>query len=776
MRNCTILLLSFLVCSQTLLSQSVRLTIRDAVVWSQDQVIQGVIDTAVASTGVLYLNDSPVAFQVQRGSEGFSVPVRLREGVNSIVARVDSAAVSRYSDTLRLTLGYKLRPEIYAYATVAASSVTLHAKVFENPDSAGISFAWSEDPTNPSPVTLSNATDSVASFSLTTGSPLGEYYFDCCAAASDGDTVRSRTFVTLDTNGVRPFVIASDYAQWIDSAVIYEIRPEFFTTAGTFDGITGKIPELANLGINTIWLQPIFPGDTYVTEDYFGIRSSMGSGATLQALIRAAHSHGMHVILDIVPNHSALTHPYAQDAIQYGSQSHYFDFYQRNFDAKPYSYAYATETVGKMTFVYYSFFGSWIPNFNLDSPEVQRMIIEIGKYWIEKFDFDGYRVDATWAMIARRPEFLKQWRLALKRVKPEILLLAEDKAPSPFVFDERFDVAFDWTAEQSWVSHWVWQPYYDPATNPTIFKSTPENQRADSLRSSLTNRGNGYDSRAKILRFMENNDVAGFYETHDLARTKMVAALMFSLYGVPMLFAGQEVGRHGGFYSTSSSIQSNDRLGLYPYYRTLMTLRKTYPALVSKEFQEVRLTPSNTCFAFRRWMGHENIITVLNMASSASTVTLQVPVQNLNLDTTKTYYLSDLLTNDYFAGTAHSLASFAIPVNGYTTRILLLDTVIVTGIGEQIASTLPGEFTLEQNFPNPFNSSTNILFTLPGRSTVRLKVFDLLGRGVATLVDEDRSAGNHVVHFDAKHLPSGVYFYRLESGSYSTTKKMILMR
>jgi hypothetical protein len=429
-----------------------------------------------------------------------------------------------------------------------------------------------------------------------------------------------------------------------------------------------------------------------------------------------------------------------------------------------------------MTFVYYRFFGGWIPNFNLDSPEVQRMIIEIGKYWIEKFDFDGYRVDATWAMIARQPEFMKQWRLALKRIKPEILLLAEDKAPSPFVFDERFDVAFDWTAEQSWVSHWVWQTTYDPATNPTIFKSTPENQRADSLRSSLTNRGNGYDSRAKILRFMENNDLASFYETHDLARTKMVAALMFSLHGVPMLFAGQEVGRHGGSYSTSSSIQSNDRLGLYPYYRTLMTLRKTYPALVSKEFQEVRLTPSNTCFAFRRWMGHENIITVLNMASSASTVTLQVPVQDLNLDTTKTYYLSDLLTNDYFAGTAQSLASLAIPVNGYTTRILLLDTAIVTGIGEHIASTLPGEFRLEQNFPNPFNPSTNILFTLPKRSFVRLKVFDVLGREVASLVEGERDQGRHSVEFRGQNMVSGVYFYRMETEGSALTRKMILVQ
>jgi hypothetical protein len=94
---------------------------------------------------------------------------------------------------------------------------------------------------------------------------------------------------------------------------------------------------------------------------------------------------------------------------------------------------------------------------------------------------------------------------------------------------------------------------------------------------------------------------------------------------------------------------------------------------------------------------------------------------------------------------------------------------------EQVDST-PGNFTLSQNYPNPFNPSTEITFTLPQASQVSLRVFNLLGQEVATLVDEFRSAGTHRATFDASSLPSGMYIYRLESGANSVSKKMMLSK
>ncbi len=88
----------------------------------------------------------------------------------------------------------------------------------------------------------------------------------------------------------------------------------------------------------------------------------------------------------------------------------------------------------------------------------------------------------------------------------------------------------------------------------------------------------------------------------------------------------------------------------------------------------------------------------------------------------------------------------------------------------------PSTFTLRQNYPNPFNPSTVIGYQLPVNSVVTLKVFDLLGREVATLVDEGKPAGNYTVQFSGKHLASGVYFYRMQADNFIETKKLLLQK
>jgi len=86
------------------------------------------------------------------------------------------------------------------------------------------------------------------------------------------------------------------------------------------------------------------------------------------------------------------------------------------------------------------------------------------------------------------------------------------------------------------------------------------------------------------------------------------------------------------------------------------------------------------------------------------------------------------------------------------------------------------KFELQQNYPNPFNPTTNIKYQIPNSNHVSLKVFDMLGREVATLVDEPKSAGTYTVDFAATKLSSGVYYYRLTAGSFAQTKKMIFTK
>lgn len=110
-----------------------------------------------------------------------------------------------------------------------------------------------------------------------------------------------------------------------------------------------------------------------------------------------------------------------------------------------------------------------------------------------------------------------------------------------------------------------------------------------------------------------------------------------------------------------------------------------------------------------------------------------------------------------------------------STGAILKTGGVATGI-ENNPVQKPSKVTLDQNYPNPFNPSTNISFGIPQTSLVRLTVYDVLGRKVATLIDSKMSAGSHTVRFDANHLGSGIYFYRLIAGGQSITKKLTLIK
>jgi Secretion system C-terminal sorting domain len=85
-------------------------------------------------------------------------------------------------------------------------------------------------------------------------------------------------------------------------------------------------------------------------------------------------------------------------------------------------------------------------------------------------------------------------------------------------------------------------------------------------------------------------------------------------------------------------------------------------------------------------------------------------------------------------------------------------------------------YSLVQNYPNPFNPTTTISYSLKKAGLITLKVYDILGKEVVTLVNENQEAGNYSVKFNASHLPSGIYFYKISSGIYTATKKLILLK
>ncbi len=109
------------------------------------------------------------------------------------------------------------------------------------------------------------------------------------------------------------------------------------------------------------------------------------------------------------------------------------------------------------------------------------------------------------------------------------------------------------------------------------------------------------------------------------------------------------------------------------------------------------------------------------------------------------------------------------------------DTIYVNGVGRMPVdvndeNNLPKEYSLSQNYPNPFNPTTKIKYTIPKTNFVKIKIYDVLGNEITTLVNEEKSAGNYEIEFSGKGLSSGIYFYKIEAGEFISFKKMILLK
>jgi hypothetical protein len=134
-------------------------------------------------------------------------------------------------------------------------------------------------------------------------------------------------------------------------------------------------------------------------------------------------------------------------------------------------------------------------------------------------------------------------------------------------------------------------------------------------------------------------------------------------------------------------------------------------------------------------------------------------------------YYADTLNCDFYCDTDLSAAS----TDGIVVGDPRWNYIGPVSVSDPVAQ-IPSKFDLNQNYPNPFNPATSIKYTIPTANIVTLKVFNLLGQVVATLVDERQEANTYVKEFDASRLSSGIYFYKINAGSFNATRKMILMK
>jgi hypothetical protein len=174
--------------------------------------------------------------------------------------------------------------------------------------------------------------------------------------------------------------------------------------------------------------------------------------------------------------------------------------------------------------------------------------------------------------------------------------------------------------------------------------------------------------------------------------------------------------------------------------------------------------------------------TPIRVAWNDSSVTRTITISGISLDRVKTTeavpkYESGKDVADYT--TAFRTDTLVVTKGSVALtlgqRPIFIEPLTLTSV-EKESENIPKEFTLHQNYPNPFNPTTTIRFSLPQRDHVVLKVFDVLGREVATLLNGELNPGEHSVAFDATKLSSGVYVYQLSAGGFIQTKKMLISK
>ena len=643
---------------------------KDATVWLPQQLIKGEITGLNASQLTVHYNSATFKIDVA-ADKTFALNLVLNAINNKIWVTGVQNGETITSDTLNLTMGYHPVPVVKPFAVISNGKATLQYNVINNAGERPLKFLWTADKRNPAIAIITNKSKGVTNVQVPQQD--GAYYFNLLVT-NGTDSARYQTYIARRNNALHAVDIDTETVSWVDNAVIYEITPNAFIKKGSYDDITKKLPEIKSLGINTVWLQPVYKtqrgGQGYDVIDYTALRPDIGSESQLANLISTAKQLGMRVMFDFVPNHTSIHHPYAEDYVRYGKDSHYADFYQHTNDGTAYSSYYHIDKQG-----FVSYFWADLVNLNYNNPEVQQWIIESCKYWVNKFGIDGYRFDAVWGIIARTPSFNKRLRTELKAINPDFLLLAEDKGSDKNVYAQGFDAAYDWTADTTWVSQWSWQTKHDAKKNLTIFNSPDSLKRAGLLRKQLFSEA-GMDTR--VLRFLENNDVPRFIASHNLAQTKTAAALIFSIPGIPMIYNGQEAGFKAhpysgkGVFTTDKTMQQTDSNGLFDYYKKLITLRAAYPALRSGAMREIKVTNAESVLAFHRWVGNQHFIVAINMNGARANAQLNLSGTPLIAQQGKTFAI-DLLTNKAIDCEKKDSVNIDISMDAFGIRWLLIN-------------------------------------------------------------------------------------------------------
>lgn len=406
---------------------------------------------------------------------------------------------------------------------------------------------------------------------------------------------------------------------WADEAVFYQIFIDRFNRGdftkddsyidmkcneeptrtsfmgGDIKGITEKLGYLEDLGINALYLTPLFVSKTnhkYDITDYYAVDPQFGTKADLKELVEKSHKRGIRVILDAVFNHSSNDTKEFLDVIKKGKNSKYFNYFIIHGDKV---------SVDKPN---YEMFSNCVdmPKWNNSNIEVQDFFIDIGLYWIKEFDIDGWRLDVSDEV---SHDFWRRFRKAVKKLKKDVIIVGENWHDAhAYLMGDQFDGIMNYAFRRACKQYFA---------HETINSKT----MSERLNNVLTR--NTWQVNRMNLNLTDSHDTARFFTECGKNKDAMLAALavMYMFIGMPCIYYGTELHMEGGEDpGCRKGFDWNEKdwdTEFRNKVKELISLRK----IKAVQKGHINITYDKDCFIMERFLDGQHLTIITNKGKNA---------------------------------------------------------------------------------------------------------------------------------------------------------------
>jgi len=428
-----------------------------------------------------------------------------------------------------------------------------------------------------------------------------------------------------------PFNHRADIArvpEWVRDAVVYNIFPDSFASGkcriagkshprqfegqtvrgrlgGTLEGVTQNIDYLKTLGINCVYLNPIFAAGEYHKYDlldYYHVDPCFGGDGAFREMVEALHAANIRVIIDGVFNHCGWHFFAFEDVLKNQEKSPYKDwFYDLTFPVR------RPETAEEIPDYACFAYERMMPKLNTANPEVQKYFCEAGAYWVREYRIDGWRLDVASEV---NDGFWRAFRQAVKRENPEALLIGEV-----------------WESAE----HWLRGDMFDSTMNYDFRKHCRAffaEKRIDAAK--FSGRVTDMLMRYRLqmlpaqLNLLDSHDVSRFLSLcgGDTVSLRLAILFMMCFVGMPTVFYGDELGVQGireEEYRAPMPWDGGD-LSLLAFFRKAIAMRHALAPLREGDFRMLSAEAGSRMLCFRRSTGEETVTVAINAGDAPADI------------------------------------------------------------------------------------------------------------------------------------------------------------